>query len=687
MVLHLPRQIAPPGRQVGADRPLKRDPRLLKLAEVKGRDAEAGVGGGRVRVAGQYSTKSRSRRLVALLGGIGLAQAEQGGCIVAVGLQRGSVFPDGLVKLSGRLVGQAEFKARQARPGLDRDGLLQCAPGSVQLPTAPSRHPPSDQDVGQRSPGGRMPGVHPQRSPVFLFRTCGVAEPVGQGAEPVVSFGVGRVLLEGAAILGFGRTVQRPGLESLGCGHEVVFFFGTAPHYGPNDDPAQESERFHGRYSAPSSTGCQSPRLPCHTQPARIHSTAMSQAPAGPSPPQPSQAAAAQGVLFTRNYVLLCVGAFLFSGSMFVLFAVLPLFVVDELHGAESQVGLIMGAFALAAVLTRPLSGQLVSIWSRKSGLSLGTFIYFLAPVLYTLAGSVPVMLGLRFFHGIGIAIYTTASSVFVADLSPPARRGEAMGYYGMALNLSMTIGPALGAYLVGRIGFINLFWLSAGLALTSFLLTLLLREPRRPSPPLHTPAARPPLFSRSALFPGLIAVCMTMTFGVVVSFLPLFVQAHQLGNPGLFFTVYSIAVVVSRPFAGRLSDRFGRPAVIIPGMLLLTVAMTILACSTSQFGMLSAAVLQGVGFGGVQPSLMAQVVDRSTDHDRGPALATLMGAFDVGVGLSSIGLGLVLEATSFSVTFLCAAGIGLCGAGASAWDALRPKTAPSTPSVAPEAD
>ena len=32
------------------------------------------------------------------------------------------------------------------------------------------------------------------------------------------------------------------------------------------------------------------------------------------------------------------------------------------------------------------------------------------------------------------------------------------------------------------------------------------------------------------------------------------------------------------------------------------------------------------------------------------------MGAFDVGVGLSSIGLGLVLEATSFSVTFLCAA-------------------------------
>ena len=254
------------------------------------------------------------------------------------------------------------------------------------------------------------------------------------------------------------------------------------------------------------------------------------------------------------------------------------------------------------------------------------------------------------------------------------------MGYYGMALNLSMTIGPALGAYLVGPIGFINLFWLSATLALASFLLTQFIHEPKRLPSPNHATAERPPLFSRSALFPGLIAVCMTMTFGTVVSFLPLFVQTHQLGNPGLFFTVYSITVVLSRPFAGRLSDRFGRPAVIIPGMLLLAVAMTVLAFSTTQFGMLSAAVLQGFGFGGVQPSLMAQVVDRSTDHDRGPALATLMGAFDVGVGLSSIGLGLILEATNFTVTFLCAASIGLCGAGASTWDAFFRKTDPHHP-------
>lgn len=358
---------------------------------------------------------------------------------------------------------------------------------------------------------------------------------------------------------------------------------------------------------------------------------------------------------------------------MFLLFAVLPLFVVEELKGAESQVGLIMGAFAMSALLARPGSGRLVDTWSRKAGLSLGALIYCLAPVLYTQAGSVPVMLGLRFFHGLGIAAYTTAASVLVADLSPSARCGEAMGYYGIALNLSMAIGPALGAALVRPLGFTGLFWLAAALALGSLILVRFVREPAHAQVHDQTNAERPPMFSRAALFPALIAVCMTTTFGAVVSFLPLFVQAHHLGNPGTFFTVYSAALIASRFRAGRWSDRFGRAAVVIPGMVIMGASMVILAYTTSMRGLLYAAVLQGVGFGGVQPAIMALVVDRSTPRDRGAALATLMGAFDVGVGLGAMGLGLLLEYTNFTVMYLCAGGVSLIGAGVFTGVTLRP--------------
>ena len=207
-----------------------------------------------------------------------------------------------------------------------------------------------------------------------------------------------------------------------------------------------------------------------------------------------------------------------------------------------------------------------------------------------------------------------------------------------------------------------------AALGLGSLVLSQLIREPAR-APSQHQASTQPHQWvSRTALFPGFIAVCMTVTFGAVVSFLPLFVKATNLGNPGLYFSVYSIVVVVSRPFAGRLSDRFGRAAVIVPGMVCLTVAMTTLAFSSSLFGLLVAAALQGLGFGGVQPSIMALVVDRSPLHERGAALATLMGAFDVGVGLSSIVLGAVLEYTDFTVMFLCAGGVALGGAAGAAW-------------------
>jgi MFS family permease len=371
----------------------------------------------------------------------------------------------------------------------------------------------------------------------------------------------------------------------------------------------------------------------------------------------------APGALFTRDFLLVCLSTFLFSGSMFLLFAVLPLFVVQELRGAESQVGMIMGAFAVSAVLSRPLSGRLVDTWSRKSCLTFGSLLYIIFPALYTQATSVPVMMALRFFHGIGIAIYTTAGSVFVADLAPPARRGEAMGYYGMAMNLSMAIGPALGIALAGRLGFDGLFWTSAGLALGCLLLVQLVHDPHQSRPHADQPAAaRPALFSRVALFPGFIAMCMTMTFGAIVSFLPLFVQHHNLGNAGLFFTVYSIVVVALRPLSGRLSDRFGRSAVIIPGMIFLAVSMVILAYTTSTAGLLWTAVLQGIGFGAVHPAIMAWIVDRSTVHDRGPALATLMMMFDVGVGLSAIGLGQVLQQTDFTTMYLYAGGIALVG-------------------------
>src|SRR5215510_1041596 len=101
--------------------------------------------------------------------------------------------------------------------------------------------------------------------------------------------------------------------------------------------------------------------------------------------------------ILTANFVLVCAASFLFSGSMLLLLAVLPLYVTQELHGSELQVGLVAGVFTVSAVLARPLSGRLVDEWSRKAGLSLGAFLFALSPTLFAWAASVPMLLGIRF--------------------------------------------------------------------------------------------------------------------------------------------------------------------------------------------------------------------------------------------------------------------------------------------------
>jgi predicted MFS family arabinose efflux permease len=97
--------------------------------------------------------------------------------------------------------------------------------------------------------------------------------------------------------------------------------------------------------------------------------------------------------------------------------------------------------------------------------------------------------------------------------------------------------------------------------------------------------------------------------------------------------------------------------------MVLIAMAMGVLAFTTSLSHLLIAAVLHGIGYGGVQPTLLALAVDRASAQARGVALATVMGAIDVGIGVSAIGLGLLLEWRGFTWIYLCAGMVVLLGA------------------------
>ncbi|MBI4289360.1 MAG: MFS transporter [Chloroflexi bacterium] len=373
--------------------------------------------------------------------------------------------------------------------------------------------------------------------------------------------------------------------------------------------------------------------------------------------------------IFTRNFILASLNNFFTAASITLLLATLPIYVV-QIGGRQSEVGLVMGAFSIAALLVRPFSGMAIDVWGRKRFMVLGGIGMALSPFLYIITASPLPLIGVRLLQGMAFSITSTAVTALVADISPPLRRGEAVGYFGMSNNLSMAAGPALGVLIMASAGFTNLFIVTAGIGLTSLVFSLLVHEPQRS--PGARPARRSPLIERTALFPTLVFYFFALVVGAVVTFLPLFAVQRGLGNPGLFFTVQAVVLIVARNWTGQLSDRVGRGAVAVPGLLLGTISIVLLSQASSPPMFLGAAVLYALAFAAVQPSLMALVIDRVKPDVRGTAMGTYMLAMDAGVGSGALLWGLVSDAWGYPRMYMVVSLMPLIGMGLFLWVSRR---------------
>lgn len=342
------------------------------------------------------------------------------------------------------------------------------------------------------------------------------------------------------------------------------------------------------------------------------------------------------GKLFTKNFILTSLSTFTLFTSFYFLLITLP-FYIQKLGGSESEIGYIIGVFTISAVFLRPFIGREVDKHGRKKLLVAGMVVFFLSMMLYNYTNDVTSLLLLRILHGIGWGAVTTAASTLIADIAPPARRGEAMGIFGMSSNVAMAIGPVLSMILLKAYDFPVLFSVSAAIALISLLLVLPISEKvvKRPETPL---------FSKEALFPSALMFTISLTYGSIVSFLPLFQEKQGIANAGIFFSVFAITLILVRALAGKLSDIKGRKFVIVPGMIIITLGLWFVATANSLTTFLAAALLYGLGFGLFHPTLMALLVDRVSPQGRGAAMGTFSAAFDLGIGVGSIIMGIVLQ-------------------------------------------
>ena len=371
--------------------------------------------------------------------------------------------------------------------------------------------------------------------------------------------------------------------------------------------------------------------------------------PPAPAPPPPVALTWKQ-VRRPYFFALFAVHAFFVSYSMQIV--QIPRALEGE---PEWVVGFVVGVFGIAGMITRPLSGMWVDRGgNRQRWIRAGAIGVAISFVGYTLDLGPWVMTIFRCIHGVAMGVFTTAMLAIVGNLLPADRRGSALGFYQAANAAAALYGAALALFVIDRFGFAAGFLIAGGAALLSLLLATGTGDPM--APPVR-PKGGPHrgitgLISPTALLPALVFLCVTTPWGTITAFLPLFVLERDLGHVGLFYTAAGLAQLTARMSAGWLGDRIGREAVVVPALAAAGVSLLVLSQVQSPVLLIACALAFGFGLAATQTSIAVMVIERTPPAILGSGMATYTMAWDVGQVLGAILLGLLVDATSYSLVF-----------------------------------
>lgn len=127
-----------------------------------------------------------------------------------------------------------------------------------------------------------------------------------------------------------------------------------------------------------------------------------------------------------------------------------------------------------------------------------------------------------------------------------------------------------------------------------------------------------------------------------------------------IYFTVNAAAMAAARLFGGRVTRRMGVGRSMLVATLLCMAAFLLIPLSSSVWGLWTASVLHGLGYGTIYPMLNAMAVTKAAPERRGTAMATFLTGMDIGVGFGAGFWGLVIDHTGMDTMFYICAAVSL---------------------------
>ena len=364
----------------------------------------------------------------------------------------------------------------------------------------------------------------------------------------------------------------------------------------------------------------------------------------------------AQQKIFSRDFILCFFAQFVFSLVFCILIPAIPIY-LSRSETKEAEIGFLIGIFSISSLILRPIVGRaLLKVPERKFMIA-GALLYIVSCLAYIFAPPFWSLLVVRIFHGIGLALFSTASFTLIANITPGARRGQLISYFYLSNNMSFALGPYFGMLLINQFSFSVLFLVCAGMSLCSFFITTKLSE-NEAIPLKNQPLKAQSFLSREALPPAIIAFMLNIIWGTLSAFFPLYALKHGVSNPGIFFIFLAITLILGRTLGGRILDLYERKKIIIPCLVTVIISLTLLIFATTLPLFILVAVMLGTGWAFLYPSLMIRAIENA-GAAQGPAMGTFTALADLGSGIGPMIMGVILQWTSYPAMFFCLALIG----------------------------
>lgn len=366
--------------------------------------------------------------------------------------------------------------------------------------------------------------------------------------------------------------------------------------------------------------------------------------------------------LFTGRFVGLAVADLAYFTAAGITFVALPHYVTGPLGSDAAGVGVAFGAFAITALVLRPVAGRLTDAVGRRPLLLTGAVLGAICMVATAQAATLWQVVAVRLVLGAAEAAFFVASLAALADLAPPNRIGEALSYNSLGIYLGITVGPLVGEFLLDLGGF-DAAWMGAAvLAALAAIAVVRIGETRGPRIAADGPPAG--LVHRPAVPVALGFLASTLGMGAFLAMAALRAADVGLSVTGVPLAVYGSMVVACRIVFARVPDRVPSLSLGAAALGVSAVGLMLIAGWPGPSGLVLGAAVLGLGVAFSTPAFFSAIFATAEPGQRGAAAGTASVCVDLGIGGGPMVAGVIAGAGGLSAAFAAAAVAAAAGGG-----------------------